>query len=120
MAQLMLIKATKDVIGIFEDTHIFSSTELDKFDLVQIKGTREEIEKQTEDLVGLKEAWKSKTIEWTLESPEKKLLWTDGKNLKEVVERTKYPVSYVNDNFVNNIAKSSVNATVIIAEVKNG
>ena len=120
MAQLILIKATQDVIGVYDDTHLFSSTELSKFDLVQIEGTREEIEKQKSDLIGLKGAWKSKTTEWTLDRPEEKLLWTDGEDLKEVVIRTKYPVSYVDGKFVNNIAKNPLNSTVIIIGTKVG
>ena len=52
MAQLLLISETivkknvnevGDVVGVFEDSHRFSKTEIEKFDIRQIKGTRKEV-----------------------------------------------------------------------------
>lgn len=118
MAQLLLIKSTKDVIGIFDDSHIFNENEVNKFDIVQIKGKREDVEKQRQDAAGMKMAWNSKAVGWTLETPEQKLLWTDTSgSLKELVERPEYLTSFINGKFVNNIAKNPVNATVLSIEV---
>ena len=59
MAQLLKISTRRtnpynevgDIIGVFEDSHIFSENERNKFDIEKIKGTREEVEKNMRDML---------------------------------------------------------------------
>ena len=109
MAKLLLIKGTKNVIGVYDDNKNFTPHELDIFDCEEIEGEREDVDKKRHDDLGLKQAFKSETTEWTTEMPDMKHFWTDGDTLKEIVEKPKYLHSFVNGEFVNNIAKNPKN-----------
>ena len=128
MAQLLLISAiTKtdnnninDVVGVYNDTENFTVKERSKFTIATVEGTREEVAKQMESIIGLTMAWKATTVEWSLERPEQKLLWADGESLKEVAVKPTYLVSYVDGKFVNNVAKNPLNATILLsAKIKD-
>jgi len=103
MAQLLLISNKTyreglneigDIVGRFNDTHVFSSTEQEVFEIMQIKGvTEEELDERLSALRPEKEsAWKSETTEWCFDQPEEKELW---KNAKDewcyLEEEEKYP-----------------------------
>lgn len=66
-----------DVVGVFEDSHIFSRAEREAFEILQIKGlSREEVaERLNSSCPEIRFAWKSATTEWTLSKPEEKELW---------------------------------------------
>ena len=102
MAQLLLIKTANtslktvgDIVGVYEDTHKFSTNEQTTFTILQIMGTREEVVNKLNAVrVPLERAYKSKSITWALERPEEKEVWqgTDEK-WYFLEERIKYTFS---------------------------
>ena len=91
MAQLLLVskKTAKpnvqeegDIIGIYEDSHVFSSTEQEIFDIMQIPGfTKEQLRLELNKLrPETQNAWKSETTEGSLDEPSEKRLWKNNKD----------------------------------------
>jgi hypothetical protein len=81
-----------DVVGIFDDAHVFSDHEKAIFSIVKVSHTRENL-----DLLypQVREVNRSKTIDWTLEEPERKQVWRDARgDWKEVVEVPRFAVVY--------------------------
>ena len=87
MAQLLLIKevntpykAVDDIVGFYEDNYIFAPSTLLVCNVLKIEGyTREQLfnyayGKLPED----RYVYRSKTIQWTLERPEKVDAWNDN------------------------------------------
>ena len=86
MAQLLCIGTVRhqkgvqeagDIIGVFDDKHVFSGTEQDIFDIYQFKGyTAEELKAELEQ----------RSVEFDLE----KNTWMDGKTEKKLVSLPKF------------------------------
>lgn len=109
------INNVNNVVGVFEDTHVFDSGELEMFDIEKIPGTKAAIELQ----IGLvtperKQIYKSDTIEWSDKEPETKVVWDDAGEWKELVEPPKYTISYT-DKFEHNFNKSEANSLTMIS-----
>ena len=111
------VVTTKDgndyVIGVFNGDHIFSENEEALFNIIDIDGDREEIEKKRSDDLGIKQAFKSKSTEWTLEMPEVKHLWTDNGVMREMKEKPKYLHSFKKGKFINNIKTNLMNMSEV-------
>jgi hypothetical protein len=107
MAQLLLIKDTKDVIGVFNDSHKFSEHEIDIFDIVEVKGTREKIEKERRDMLKISVV-------------KEKLVYADGSDLKKISVMPTYENAYVDNKFTNNISKDIRNHVMLTAEERIG
>jgi hypothetical protein len=123
--QLLLIKTDSqvakagDIIGTFPDEHVFTSTEHQVFDIVQVKEmSRSDVDRlrpQTLQVVRpLKEGWIEER------DLERKQVWRDVEgNLKEIAEKKKYPLAYKDGLFVNNYAVDVKNQTVLVsADIK--
>ncbi len=103
MAQLLLINDKTyrenvneigDVVGVFEDTHEFSDTEKNKFEIMPIEGvTRKEVvEKLDGNFPETSPVWKAEVTEWSFNRPEEKYIWKDNKGEWCWLEEThKYP-----------------------------
>ena len=111
MAQLLLIagkslsdmdnRESGDLIGIFDDSHVFSEHERKIFDVVKVKGSREEVEKsivQPEVRTATKD---EKDNTWSLSEDtsltaekETKQVWDDGGEWKELKVEPRFVLRY--------------------------
>lgn len=73
------VQAEGDIVGVFEDTHEFSSTELDLFDIVPVAGKAMEVDTEIQS--------RQATVD-----PEDKR-WTDGEKWYDIKEMPKYRTS---------------------------
>jgi len=85
MAQLLLINSETqnlpwqdidDIVGVYRDKHIFSPREKVAFNIVNIKGSREDVQKKFQDQrPETTLAFQSKsTGQWSLEEPMRQIL----------------------------------------------
>ena len=124
MAQLLLNKkintdGTKDIIGVYDDAHIFSETEQTKFDIVSFMGDANQIKK--ENSVKQKMIYRSTTTDWTEKEPELKMIYFDpDENYIEITNFPKYDLSYHEGTkkISNNIVKENKNPITVQKAVK--
>ena len=122
MAQLLLIGekslSTKDnrqigdVVGVFDDTHVFSKTELDVFNVVQIAGSREMVQEVSAPEV--REATRAKSTEWTIDEPERTEVWKDGGDYKKIAVRPRLPLRYEDGQLKENYSRHAENHEILI------
>jgi hypothetical protein len=121
MPQLVVIKSAKkgaigEVVGVYEDSHVFTAREKAEFHIVNISN-----EKKTEYLSLLpvvRTAFKSSTTDWTLDSPEVVEVWNDNGNWCEVKEKHVRPILYQQGTFVNQVKNSAANKSILVPKVK--
>jgi len=85
MAQALLIKTANtplktvgDIVGIFEDTHKFSTHELLTFDVAKIEGTRGEVAAKLSAIqIEIETAYRASSTLWSRARPEEKRVWQD-------------------------------------------
>ena len=110
MAQLLLIKTESlsdrdnrengDLIGVFEDSHVFSTHESRIFNVVKVKGTREEVEAafpvvETSEVVkDEKDTWSLKDDSQLTPEKETKTVWNDDGDWKEVKTKPRFYLRY--------------------------
>lgn len=84
-----------DIVGVFDDDHVFSDTEKTVFDIIKVTETKTVIDIKIPETKRLTRAG---TIEWTDEEPERKEVWKDidGK-FKDIVIDPKYLLRYASD-----------------------
>ncbi len=140
MAQLLLINAiTKrdvneigDIVGVFDDEHIFSENEYHSFEIVKIEGKREEINSELEKLIP--EDYKTAIRFQASESARLMIAIEESKDLNgnpdpTLVEELRTVMKSVDDNFIIPKYKNRVTdkaateiskmcSTKIIAKVK--
>ncbi|MCP4648896.1 MAG: hypothetical protein GY853_02280 [PVC group bacterium] len=132
MAQLLCIdfksyrdglNNVNDIINVREDSHRYSEHEKNIFNVVTVKGTRAEVEKQiNEHAPEISVAYKDGD-DWTTnekETEEKKEIWKDGDDWKELNKRPKYPVRRTLAGFAENYSDKAENNTLItITDVRS-
>ena len=122
MAQLLLITSKSlsaqdnrqigDVVGVFDDKHIFSKAEQDMFEVVKLTGVSRESLQSTWPEV--QEATRAKTTAWTLDEPERAEVWKDGNDYKRVAIRPRLPVRYEDGQIKENYSRHLENHDVLI------
>lgn len=102
MAQLLLIKTADtplkrvgDIVGKYEDTHKFFEHVLLIFNVLQIPGTRKEVDDKLKAIKFRYEtAYKAESDVWTRTRPDEKLVWKDtDEKYYFLEERPKYMFS---------------------------
>lgn len=131
MTQLLLIKTTSlsavdnrevgDVVGMFDDKHVFSEHEQAIFDIVKVDATKENLQLLYPET---RSVLRTGTTGWAFEEKvERKEVWRDSKgDWKEVVERPRFDVRYELGTLANNYARYEVNKenTLVAAEISEG
>ena len=128
MAQLLLIKEASltaadnrqigDIVGIFDDNHVFTNREKELFNIVKVESSREVLD--TENLLvqpQTREAWRSTTTNWSIEEPQKTIVWQDGNDWKEIKDAPRFPTRYDRGAVAENYSRENANHTVLIADV---
>jgi len=98
-----------DIVGFFEDDHIFTSKEIDLFDIIIIPGTRNDMKKKIPQIIKIRESKEAEEIRvW--ENPEDKKLSKIEKMPKYII-RYNHQTKEVEENFSkypeNNIVKTA-------------
>lgn len=147
MAQLLLIKHARigvheedDVINIRSDSHVYDKNEFEKYKVVSIPGTVEEIEAQQRTTIpDIKHVYESdgkyydkisvanifdesdtEGISEFLASAPSKELWLNGIQWYELKQRPHFKTKWDGSKFVENISRVSINLTdIIIVEKKS-
>ena len=109
MTQLLLISEKTyreglneigDIVGVFDDSHVFSEKEHEYFTIQKVKDTKEDINSKYPKI---KRLTRAKTTDWTDEQPEEKTVWQkDTEPFKDLVVNPKYPLRFdteVKENF---------------------
>jgi len=105
-----------DVVVIREDSHIFTVAEHEVFDIVEIPDSVVIVRELYPEVTM---ARKVKTTEWTVEEPERKMVWKDADgNFKEIARRVKYPLRYDTSEkkFKENYSRYIENTTVVVSK----
>lgn len=125
MARLLLITekslSTKDnrqvgdVVGVYDDKHVFSKTEASMFEIVDVPAvSRESLQQSVAPEV--REATKAKTTEWTVDEPDRTEVWKDGDDYKQVVTRSRMALRYEDGQLKENYSRYIENHTVLISD----
>jgi len=92
-----------DIIGVFDDSHVFSERELAMFDFETVKEDAKTLQAALSAITPeIRTATRAKTLDWTFDEPEKKSLWKDGDNWKELVTDPKYKFRFIDGEFIQN------------------
>lgn len=125
MAQLLLIKAESlsnrdnrqvdDLVGVYEDSHVFSEHEKKIFRIVQVPHTKQALELQMPRVQPV-----SRTQGWAFEGDvERKVAWQDSDGAwKEVKVRPALELRYELGALVNNYSRYAENKEVTLIEAK--
>ena len=125
MAQLLIIteetakenvQYVGDIVGIFDDSHVFSATEKAKFTIVKVETTGLVLKAQ---IPQVQTAYQAKTTDWTLERPVSKDVWKDPEgNWLEIVEMPKFKARWESDKIVENFTRDVKNTeNVLVSKV---
>lgn len=111
-----------DVVGVFDDNHIFDDNELAMFDVEKVDGTQEHVQSMMRLAIPeIKTVYQSKTAEWTDvqtdTQADEKSVWQDGEQWKELVACPKYLTKYTG-KFEHNLYRSVNNIVPISIEDK--
>ena len=131
MTQLLLIKTTSlssvdnrevgDVVGMFDDKHVFSEHEQAIFDIVKVEATKENLQLFYPEV---RPVLRTGTTGWVFEEKaERKEVWRDSKgDWKEVVESPRFKVRYELGTLTNNYTRYEENKTntLVAAEISKG
>ena len=107
-----------DIVETFEDDKFFPPNIYETFDMMPIPGfTKAELEVELgKKRPEIRPAWKSKTVEWTLEEPEKKELWqNDQDEWLFLEERPRFLVTF---NGMKPADRTSLESEEVDVEVK--
>jgi len=128
MAQLLLINKVTEVPGvreigdlvlITEDAHKFSDLEKEKFDIIQVKGTKADYELFKEVATPKKKTLKRLGVTgWSEEEPEEKEVWKDGEEYREIVDPPAHSVRWESGKFVHNFSRKTENLMAVVVEKK--
>jgi len=123
MAQLLLItekslsakdnRQVGDVVGIYDDRHVFSKAEQDMFEVVKVSGSRETLQSAASPEV--REATRAQTTDWTLDEPERAEVWKDGNDYKQIKTRPRLPLRYEDGQLKENYSRHLDNHEVLIS-----
>ena len=106
------INGIGDVVGVFEDTHKFSITELNIFDIEKVIGSVETVKMLINAVLPrMSRVYKASTTGWTETKPKEKEVWEDieTKELSILEDQPKYLVSLIDGKFAENITRNTVN-----------
>ena len=130
MAKILLITEAQyragvnkigDIIGVFDDSHKFSTKEIEAILLVSVPGTKTDIESTAPRHTRIQ---KAATLEWTENFAEVKNVWEDTEgNLREIVKDPKYKLYFNGSEIKDSVGSYPENLTIIttIKELsKNG
>jgi len=95
-----------DIVGFFEDDHVFTSKEIDLFNIIIIPGAREDMKKEIPQIIKIKESEEAEEIRvW--ENPK-------DKKLRKIEKMPKYILKYngktqkVEENFSKYLENNKV------------
>lgn len=122
MAKLLLIseetmhgndnRQIGDVVGIFDDAHIFSESEKAVFDIIQVPQSKLILDIQRPKTLFI---YKAKTLEWTLEAPEEQEAWKDAEgNICEIKTKPTFFTRWENGQLYENFSRFPENTTISI------